>query len=423
MDVIADGHCLEHLDHLLEFLAAWEKRPVNLTSMAYQWCCAIPKAATKLGLGKIPVSRPPLWWYSRSMEDKFSIAGHGCDPARLANTPLHQDDGALYHYTVLLYKSLKIGFRLAGPGRDQPAIRLGRASSNDQMFEAAFSSRDVEIIADAVCAWIADRDITPPNSLARYFTERVDYRIPFSRRLQWASTRAIECIWGDGLEVPGSETVRLLNRLEVNVDDVVDKDEWRRLLTSAIRSTTGQESLSSHHWRSLDRLISGLYVHGIFVSRNVEVMKLLEKAGDWERLEVWMVIVWGSLGPSERLKSEPMWGIEQTSRKLLSHRPSAIPRFENLAEFKLSEDDHLRPLLVDELAIMESAPPIGATLRRICSWARAGQLPSEPPPTSYVSVFCWSVSVRSNATFFLCFRQSVHVQSFVPLRFAGDDTF
>ena len=45
MGVIVDGHYLRHLNYLLEFLVAWEKRPTNLTSMAYQWCCTISEAA------------------------------------------------------------------------------------------------------------------------------------------------------------------------------------------------------------------------------------------------------------------------------------------------------------------------------------------------------------------------------------------
>jgi len=197
------------------------------------------------------------------------------------------------------------------------------------MFEAAFSSNFDDVVADAVCAWIADPDIAPPGSFARYFTKRVKNKTTFSRRLQRAITRVIGDIWRRELEVSGLETVRLLNRLEVNMDDVVDKDEWRNLLFSAIRSTTGQESLSSHQWHSLDKLLSGSRLYVKPAPRDVEVMKLLEEAEDWERLEVWMMVMWGILGGS---MSDPMQDVQQTSLKLLSHRPSAIPRFENLAE-------------------------------------------------------------------------------------------
>jgi hypothetical protein len=59
MDVIASGNGPQHLNLLLEFLAAWEKRPVYLTPMVYQWCSAIHETVGILGLGEIPVNPPP----------------------------------------------------------------------------------------------------------------------------------------------------------------------------------------------------------------------------------------------------------------------------------------------------------------------------------------------------------------------------
>ena len=232
MDVITDGHCLVHLNYLLEFLGAWEKRPVYLTQMAYQWCCAIPEATTTLGLGEIPITwrarhqfrsllrllRPPNQSQDPTIDDKalyllpigesgFSIVGPGCDPVRLNDTshraPSRTPDVALHSYADLLRNTLKIGFRLAGPGRDQPALHLDRKSPNDRMFDTAFSSSDDKAIADAVCAWVADGDVAPPGSLARYFTKRVESNRTFSRRLRWATIRAIECVWRRELEVQG----------------------------------------------------------------------------------------------------------------------------------------------------------------------------------------------------------------------------
>jgi hypothetical protein len=49
MNVIADGSYLHHLNYLLEFLAAWEKRPAYLTPMAYQWCSAISASLRRRG--------------------------------------------------------------------------------------------------------------------------------------------------------------------------------------------------------------------------------------------------------------------------------------------------------------------------------------------------------------------------------------
>ena len=396
MHVIADGHCLRHLAYLLEFLVAWERRPVYLTSMAYQWCCAISEAVARLGPDKIPIRREAqelfqtilrLGFQLRHLlgsqpedplvddkalyllpisEEGFSMVGLGCDPIRLDNTSLRahsrRQDVTLLNYADLLRMALNIGFRLAGPGRDQPAVLLGHPSHNNQMFEVTFSSDEDDVIADAVCAWIADRDVTPPSSFFCYFTKRVEDEKAFSERLQWASVRAIECIWRGDLGVPGLETARLLNRLKVNVDDMVDKQKWRRLLISTIRSTTGQESLSSHHWHSLDKLISELGLYEDFVFRDVEVMEFLEEAEDWERLEVWMSILWKSLGIFDRPTSESMQKIEQTNLKLLLCRPSAIPRFEDMVG-RLLQSTGDKTLL-----------------RRICDRALSEQLPSQSPP-------------------------------------------
>ena len=58
MKVISDGNLVQHLYFLLEFLAAWEKRPLCLTQMAYEWCSAISEVAGKLGQGEIPIIEP-----------------------------------------------------------------------------------------------------------------------------------------------------------------------------------------------------------------------------------------------------------------------------------------------------------------------------------------------------------------------------
>ena len=310
MNVIVDGHCLWPLNYLLEFFAAWEKRPANLTSVVYQWCCTISKAVARLGPGEIPTSRrarlnfiydlrvrEPLtldgWTPHWPRESFFSTVGSGCDSVRLDSTSHRthscQPVVTFLNYEDLLRTSLKAGFRLAGPGHDQPAIHLGHTSHNNQIFEIAFSSDD-EVVADVVCTWIADGGVAPPGWFVRYFTKRLENRNSFSRRLQWASTCCIERIWRSELEVSALETVHLLNRLKVNVDHVTDNGKWVRLLIFAIRSTTGRESLSSHNWRSLDRPTSDSGLYERFVSRDVEVMKSLEEAQDWGRLEVWMVL-------------------------------------------------------------------------------------------------------------------------------------
>ena len=55
---ISNRNLVQHLYYLLEFLAAWGKRPGCLTNMAYEWCSAISEVAGKLGQGEIPIIEP-----------------------------------------------------------------------------------------------------------------------------------------------------------------------------------------------------------------------------------------------------------------------------------------------------------------------------------------------------------------------------
>ena len=391
MNVISDGVCLEHLDFLLEFLAAWEKRPVYLTPMAYQWCSTISEAAGRLGVGKPPVSEPPshrrqrlppqledrislrlrlrprdlaplstLKDFSSILEEGFSAVGPGCNPARMDNTSDHTHIHPKYlipfHYARLLPIILEIGFRLAGPSYDGSTLPTFH---REWTFECAFSNKDDESIADAATVWIIGGDQPPPGSFMRYLAERMEKSTPFSPRLRQVAIRVIERFWRSELEASELEIVRLLDRLAVDVDDIVKERPWAQLLAGVIRLPAGPESLSSHYWRLLDKFAQASYFHVMFRPRDVKVMRLLEKAEDWERLEDWTTIVWLS-APWDYLMKD----VKQVTLNLFLRRPSALARFENLRLYARYEDK----------------------LQKICDRARAEQLPSESSPPLYVSV-------------------------------------
>ena len=58
MNTIADGTCIHDLHLLLEFLAAWEKRPECLTRMVCQWSSAISKAVGRLHPSETQIEPP-----------------------------------------------------------------------------------------------------------------------------------------------------------------------------------------------------------------------------------------------------------------------------------------------------------------------------------------------------------------------------
>jgi len=76
-----------------------------------------------------------------------------------------------------------------------------------------------------------------------------------------------------------------LNRVEVSMDDLGDRIR---------RSPTGLESLSSHHWRLLVKLTSVPNLHPWFAPHDVgmEVVRSFDEAEYWQKLGVWILIVW-----------------------------------------------------------------------------------------------------------------------------------
>ena len=58
MSTIADGTCIHHLNLLLEFLAAWEKRPEYLTPMVCKWLDTISGAIGRLPPDETQIPTP-----------------------------------------------------------------------------------------------------------------------------------------------------------------------------------------------------------------------------------------------------------------------------------------------------------------------------------------------------------------------------
>ena len=349
--------------------------------------------------GTVPSSSPePL---SSFLEREFSQIGPGYDIANLDYNSYsireYLLDQTPHDCTRLLPITLEIGFRLAAPGHsNQPTPDMKHPPHHEQMFKIAFSSDDDEVIADATWAWIASGDHGPPSSLVDHLNERVGKDEPFSPRLRQACICGIECTLDTELEEPRLETVRLLNHLNVDMDDVARGHEWEMLLVGVIRSPTGLESLPSHYWYLLDKLVSARVEGVIFAPRDTEVMGSLEKAEDWEKLEVWLVSVWLSTNvPSD---STPMEDVLRVTLNLLTQRPSALPRFEGLCT--------------------TVSPWLGIDLREVCKQAQANRSASEAPPP-YVAVRSFASPMCANISFLcLCFSQPTDD---VPLSSPGDE--
>ena len=294
--------------------------------MAYQWCSAISEVAGPLGLDVTRTSRQTRF-YTPAWGMLLEIYG----PSRLGDASRVCDRlrGPISWEFPDFHIPLEVAFRRVGPTYNEELrlVDLTHTSHHVRVFEAAFSSDDDDVIADAACAWIT-LEPRPTGSCARYFAERVENPRPFSPRLRRVSIHAIEDNWLTELTGSGLEVVRLLNRLDYGVGDFRIGCGLEVLLMHVIRSPVG-ENLSPHYWRLLGELESTQLFYGMFKMRDVEVMKSLEEADDWEKLEVWIAVVWQSLHSAEATP-ELVEVVGDATLRLILLRASALQRFETL---------------------------------------------------------------------------------------------
>jgi len=368
---IVNGDGLECLEFLLGFLLAWEKRPRCLTPMTYWWCSAFFEPAesgapfqTQLQyMFTGSINRKFLPSQNATFEQVFNRVGHICDPIRLGDTSHHTREPPRkwvnFGYPRSLFLMiLEVGFRLAVP---EPALCLYHAPHRDLVFKRTFSSDDDEAIADGVCAWIADSDHEPAGLCLHYLAERVERARPFSPRLRRMCISLIEHMGIHMSWVPEAETICLLNYIKVGVDDIEHEDWWAFFLVDVICSPAGFEGLSIHYWHLMDRLPP---TSGFPIISAMELVRLLEEAEDWEKLEAWMAFTWRACCYWEQLEEptllEHLEHLKQVTFKHLLRRPSALPRFEAIPMKEPQADQY-------------------TALEDICTQIRAKQLPLEPP--------------------------------------------
>ena len=318
--------------------------------MAYQWCSAISENIGRLERNETPSESP----------SRLRYGGVESRPLRRGDHPSP--------YITLLFMAFAVGFRQVDPNYISTDIYLVHTRHHESMLDHVFKSEDDDAIADVVSAWVVDPLVSPSGSCARRLIELAERGRPFSPRLRQVIVYAIRGRWPIELKVAGLELVLLLNHLEVSVEDVDDiasKLYWVTLLVGVLRSPVGRESLSSHYWISLGNLIStGARVPTGSPGLDMETMRSLEETEDWEKLEIWLLVVWGSRYTDGAV---PMEDVERTTLKLFLQRPIAIQRFKDLYEKETPATyAHLFRLHGDQF-------------RRIRDRARAERLRSESP--------------------------------------------
>ncbi|KAF9646305.1 hypothetical protein BDM02DRAFT_3130485 [Thelephora ganbajun] len=169
MNVVVDGSGLHPLNYLLEFPVPRKKRPACPTPTVYQWCLVVSETAGRLLSKKknsptLDLVVVPSAWMTLTL--------------RIPTTP----DPRLPATSLPII--LGVGLRLAVPSYDWPALQLDHTSHHKWVFKTTFSSRDDEVIVDALSAWVIDGGHAPPGSCARRLARRMERDKRFPPRLR-----------------------------------------------------------------------------------------------------------------------------------------------------------------------------------------------------------------------------------------------
>jgi hypothetical protein len=292
------------LRSLLEGLLAWGNKPDYLIPMAYQWCSAISQKIRECG----------------------------------GDEPTPEDLSSSNHYGCILSLSLAIAFRHIGSKHVSLFNHLSHTPHDEWMLDAIFTRGDDDAIADAVYVGIVDPYATPSGSCTRRLLKLTERGRPFSPRLRWTILHLVQEVGYLASGYAELEFVCLLNNLEVTVGEAGDAGRaWMDLLIRVLLTSVGQMCLSSHYWLLLGNLISMLRKTHFAGHRHTEVMKSLEEAQEWDKLEMWMLVVWWSKYDSEYNSDPipiPIQDIERATLTLFRQQPSAIPKFEDLLEVR-----------------------------------------------------------------------------------------
>ena len=294
----AAGHSHPHhwlLSDLLDGLAKWTSPPAYFTRYAYEWCAAICKENEDLDACK-----------------------------------------------DLLVSALRLGFRRDDIYLGSPPYHPVHPDHHKRMIDVVFSTGNTDTIADALCAWTIDD--TPQHrfsSLGACADHLVNLAgTKFPKRLRRMVIRAIEGIGYPEFERVGIEKfVPLLNGLNIEVCEMgQDLSLWTSHLWNVLRSSLGQEQLSSHYWQHIVPMAMQPGLNPLHVkSSDLDTMRSFEKKGDWKRLEVWIGMMWVLELPGGGIEVRE---VERATRTLFRERPGAFQTVEGWV-LEASESDSL----------------------------------------------------------------------------------
>ena len=316
-----------HLYELLEQLMEWEERPACLTAMAYQWSLAFCDCIRDIDHISAGLAVRASYWFEGMIEPYDGRVGTS------------KREYALECCTLLLALSLGVGFR-HGPSGGQMYTPPANEEYHRLMVETMLrrasrgtrSTRKMEVlhvgIEGALHVWASGGHLPTLGSCARYLGGVVNgHHIPPELRV--LLIRAVGSMEYEDLERAGLEViVDVLSDLDLRSDDMCLGGRWPSLLKPLIRSQCGRERLPLRYWHLLEALVMDDVEPPMMLCQpDVDAMRALEASQDWEKLEVWMRVVWISRLDGWFPPVPIAEDIERVTLSLFQRRPSALSGF------------------------------------------------------------------------------------------------
>ena len=342
---------LDRLFELLDQLAKWKEKPTCLTVMAHQWSLAVCECIQKVN--RIP---PDYADYNVSRKIRSLVGwsdGNDSHRSMVWNPKdrhafMSKRECVFEYYSLLLALSLEIGFRHSPswstvPGTiGSPANKEHHLLMVEVMLRAASNSpggvpvskertRVYEPgIGDALYVWTLGGHLPSLGSCASNIGRTIG-DLGISSRLRILLIRAIGSMEYEDLERAGLEMiVGVFDRLELGFDDICKVGgRWPLLLKPLARSKFGREHLPLRYWHLLEELIAkDVEPCTRLCYPDTSFMKTLEESQEWEKLEIWLRIIWTSRMETGTYLED----VKRVTLSLLQHRPSATLGFASMKE-------------------------------------------------------------------------------------------
>ena len=232
---------------------------------------------------------------------------------------------------TLLLLALEIGFRHISPQSGWMEAKLTHMESHQKMVDIVFQSGESEAIADLLCSWTSIGVSHNPHPSLKTCVEYLvglSHLQPFSPRLQQAIIKSIGLIDHKEFEQVGMEgVIGLLDGLHIHFNNISNIYEWIGLLLNIVQSPEGIQHASHQYWELLVELVVS-FPWGLGDNTcGPHVMKSLEDAKEWDKLECWKGIIWIKWSMDEELEADEE--LKHLTLSLFQQRPGAIQRLEH----------------------------------------------------------------------------------------------